>query len=491
MLANPLEYDTLILVGIILFVLMIPLFLRWHHVWLIATWNTTAVLFFLPGRPAVWQAMAAISFSIAVMQYTINRNNKFLHVPSVAWPLIFLTAVVLITARLTGGIGLKAFGSAVYGGRNYIGILLAVIGYFALTSRQVHPKRARLYVTLFFLSAATFAIGELPRVLPPGFNFLFLVFPVMVGSPLTDQGSAVAGPVNVLTRITGLGVLGIALFNVMLVRYGIRGILSEPGKNWRPIILAASLVVGLSGGFRSLLIHMVMTFAVLFYLERLHRTRLFPLLVLAIVLVGTLVGVFASRLPFSMQRSMAFLPIDIDPMARLSAQATTEWRLQIWQHVLPEVPQYLILGKGYAFSGRELAMIQDTTRGGSGQEGTEMAGDYHNGPLSVLIPFGIFGMIGLLWFLWAGLRALYQNYQFGDPAYYSLNAFLFAYFIVKVIFFFFVFGGLQGDMPTFAGVVGLSVSLNGGVARPAVAPQPKVVFNRFKLHPSVRRPAEA
>ena len=44
----------------------------------------------------------------------------------------------------------------------------------------------------------------------------------------------------------------------------------------------------------------------------------------------------------------------------------------------------------------------------------------------------------------------------------------------------------------FLGLLGLSISLNGGVAKPiVVAAQPKVAFNRFKLHPSVRRPAGA
>ena len=117
-----------------------------------------------------------------------------------------------------------------------------------------------------------------------------------------------------------------------------------------------------------------------------------------------------------------------------------------------------------------------------------MAGDYHNGPLSVIIPFGVAGMIGWLRFLWASLRVIYQNYQFGDPAYHRINTFLFAYFLVKAVFFFTVFGGLGSDIIMFTGLVGLSVSLNGGVAKPAFVPAPKIVFNRFKLHPSVRRP---
>ena len=124
-------------------------------------------------------------------------------------------------------------------------------------------------------------------------------------------------------------------------------------------------------------------------------------------------------------------------------------------------------------------------------ESTELVGDYHNGPLSVLLPFGMFGAIAFVWLLVAGVRVLYHNYKFGDPAYQNINTFLFAYFIAKVIFFLGVFGGLHGDLPVFLGLLGLSISLNGGVAKPAVAPEPKPVFTRFNPHPSVRRPVSA
>ena len=44
---------TVMVVVFILFMLAMPLLLRWHHAWLIASWNMTAVLFFVPGRPSV------------------------------------------------------------------------------------------------------------------------------------------------------------------------------------------------------------------------------------------------------------------------------------------------------------------------------------------------------------------------------------------------------------------------------------------------------
>jgi O-antigen ligase len=172
-------------------------------------------------------------------------------------------------------------------------------------------------------------------------------------------------------------------------------------------------------------------------------------------------------------------------MVRLEAEASSEWRVNMWREVIPQIPQYLLLGKGYCFSSTELAQI------GQKLEGTELVGDYHNGPLSVLLPFGIFGSIAFLWLVVAGIRVVYQNYELGDPAYHNINTFLFAFFVVKVGFFFTIFGSLHFDLPMFLGLLALSISLNGGVAKQVVVPVPKIVFNRFKLHPSARRPAGA
>ncbi len=96
---------------------------------------------------------------------------------------------------------------------------------------------------------------------------------------------------------------------------------------------------------------------------------------------------------------------------------------------------------------------------------TAMVGDYHNGPLSVIIPFGIWGVIGWLWFLATATRALYLNYRNSDPQLKTINRFLFAYFVARIIFFFFIFGGFYSDLAIFTGIVGLSISLNNGIRK--------------------------
>ena len=156
--------------------------------------------------------------------------------------------------------------------------------------------------------------------------------------------------------------------------------------------------------------------------------------------------------------------------------------------MLPLVPRYLVLGKGYAINPNELQLVTDIG-GESAQntaEGAIMVGDYHNGPLSVVIPLGIAGVIGFLWFLAAGYRMLLNNFRHGDAEVRQINAFLLSYFVARVVFFVTIFGSLHGELAMFTGLIGLSVSINGGMCQPAEAPVEKPAFSQLKLARAIR-----
>jgi O-antigen ligase len=146
--------------------------------------------------------------------------------------------------------------------------------------------------------------------------------------------------------------------------------------------------------------------------------------------------------------------------------------LEIWKRAIPQIPKYLLIGKGYGMDPNELYLADQTARQtGSDTDAILLNGDYHSGPLSVIIPLGIFGTIGFVWFLVAAGGYLYRNYRFGDTRLRRINTFFFAYFLSKVVFFFLIFGSLYSDLYGFAGLIGLSVSLNG---RPEPAAEPEL-----------------
>ncbi len=478
LLATPLDTASFMLLGVLFGVLTIPLFLRWHHPWLIAVWNANMMAFFLPGKPSFAFVMCGISLTISVLQHILNKRIKFLHVPTIVWPMVFLTAVVLGTAELTGGIGLQIAGGQSFGGKRYLFVFGAVIGYFALTARRIPLQKVKQYVGLYYLGALTSAAANLANVVSPSLYFLFLIFPV---DPLSLGASQeVAGADEAVSRLGGIAVAALAWSSFMFAFYGIKGIFQ---KHWRTALLAICFVSILFGGYRGNLITFLLTFGILFYLEGMMRSKILPILLLLGIMGGSLLVGYSDRLPFGVQRTMSFLPVRIDPIVAADVKDSTDWRIDMWKIVIPDIPKYLIVGKGYQFDPAEMAMINSgMTTGEASGAGSALAGDYHNGPLSLIMPFGIFGVIGFLWFLAAGIKVLNQNYQFGDPAFQTINRCLLAQFVGKAIFFFAIFGSLYSDLPMFTGMLGLSVCINGGMRRgPVPVPAPKQVINKLKL----------
>ena len=422
--------------------------------------------------------MALISLFFAVLARSVNSQRRFIKVPSMTKPLLCFAGVVLVTAQLTGGIGIRSLGSERYGGKGYFFILIAVAGYFALTSQRIPKHRAGLYTGLFILSGLTSLIGDLAYLGGRPFYFLTTVF---VPDSMLEQAYGTLGADTGMVRLGALPIAGAAVYGWLLARKGLSGIL-EIHRPWRLFLLMLAAVACLASGYRSHLLLFLMTFAFAFWLEGLYRTRLLPILVGILILSCALVLPQTQKLPFLIQRTVSFLPVPVDPIAKESAKISTEWRMEMWKQVLPQVPKYFFKGKGYALDPNDLYMAQQSANRGFGIQASSalVAGDYHNGPLSVLIPFGIFGFLAFGWVIIASIRLLYYYHRFGDPALQRVNTFLLATFLAKVALFVLIFGAISNDLFMFLGLVGLGVSLNGA---PQASPEPEISNEGLNMLP--------
>src|SRR5665213_1862170 len=384
------DYSNLFSVGLIAAIVLSPIFIKWHYPIMVFALGCPMYLFFLKGYPPVWEVMVILSLGIAIVERALNKDRHFMSMPSMTWPLLFIVAMAITTAELTGGIGLHTLGASMAGGKKYIALFVGVATYFVLTSRPIPKARRGLYVALLFLAGFPAFISDLFPVLPSPLDYINLLFP-----PSSMTGEDIS----------------------------------------------------------------------------LGTTRLVP---------------FSSKLPFTFQRAMSFLPLNWDPIAKADAQSSYDWRLKMWQDLLPQVPQHLLLGKGYAIS--EMDLAQNTGYGtfvnvgaqmNASQDSLALTGDYHNGPLSVLLPFGIWGAVGFLWFTLAGLRIVYRNYKYGDPELKPVNALILALNLQHFITFFLFFGAFSDDIFSFAKFFGFSIALNWGVCgpkpQPAAVPQNKPV----------------
>ena len=491
LMATPFDPTSFATVGLLFVALSIPILMHWHYPLLILSWNALMTVFFLPGEPSLWMLMAGISLFFTVLARILNKEIRLQQVGTVTWSLIFLTLVILVTAKLTGGIGLRSMGGNIYGGRKFFWLLAAVIGYFAISSVRIPPEKAMRYAGLFFLSGISAAFGNLIYLGGENFYWLFYFFPIdFAFSQAIEDFHGGSGGVS-LSRLSGFTFAGLAAVSYMLARDGIAGILNLT-KPWRLLLFLSLLALSLLGGFRSIVALFILVFFIQFYFEGLFRTRLFLVLGLAAILGGAATLPFVSKLPLSIQRSLSFLPVEVHPAVRANTESSTEWRIEMWKVLLPTVPQYFWIGKGYAINPSDLYLAEEAAKRGLAKdyEMSLIAGDYHSGPLSVLIPFGIFGLLGFAAFLVAGGRVMYRNYRYGDPALHRINVFLLGYFIARVIFYLFLFGAFHSDLALFVGLIGLSIALNGGMSKPRPAGEQDLAKSEIQDFSTTPTPAD-
>jgi hypothetical protein len=451
-------------VALVLFFLALPLMIQWNHAALIFFWNSVFVAGFLPGQLPLWTVFAALTFGMGVVHRVMGHRN-FLPVPELTKPMLFFAAVVIVTAKIRGGIGVRALGSNSFGGKHYFYVLAGILGYFALTSQSISIGKSAQAAKWFFLSELSAGLANVAYLLGPAFYFLYF----FVSTDFAVGQAQAEFQQNVVKRLGGLAPCAAGLFCFVLARWGIRGVF-EWTKPWRLLLFIVAVTAALFSGFRSEIGFLGILFIVQFIVEGLWKTAFLPGFAVLGALCLIPIMIFADSMPITVQRTLAFLPLKIDPQARIETEGSTLWRMEMWREVLPEVPRYLLIGKGYAIDPVDLYLTDEAIRMGliSNYEEAILSGDYHNGPLSVIMPFGIFGAIAFLWILGAGIKVLYCNRRYGDPRLRTVNNFFLAYFLAQCLQFFFVFGALDSPQSVFFGILGLSVSINSGVCRKKV-----------------------
>jgi len=475
LLTNPMDYGTLGFLAFVLAALMSPIFIKWHHPILIFSLASPIVLFFLPTRPPLWQAMTFLSLAIAIVERTLSNRRRFISMPAITMPLMFLLGVIVFTMELTGGIGFHQLGSSGGGGKKYAFCFTGIAMFFALVSREIPKDKRGLYMFLFFFPGVLAFLGDIGPLLPQPFTYINLLIPP---SGTTSQGDATLGVTRLGMLSSSCGVLAIW----MLARHGLRGIFVGVSI-WRFPVFCLLMTASLLGGYRSAFIGFILIFSFLFFLEGLHRTKLLLVFLMGGALLAGLLVPFARHFPNTIQRSLAFLPfVNLDPAVRMDAEDSTEWRLKMWRDLLPQVPNYLLLGKGYSIAEEDFEYMGQGAQANasamldSSQQALALSSDFHNGPMSTIIGFGVWGAIGMLWLIGATLWLLHRNYRYGDPELQTMNAYLLATCLASTVIFFFVIGAFQ-DIGAFAKVAGFSAALNWGVRGPQAKP---AVVQRIK-----------
>ncbi|HEY3901269.1 MAG TPA: hypothetical protein VGM54_21855 [Chthoniobacter sp.] len=428
-------------------------------------WMVIPAWWMLGGKVSVLPlpfTVAQLGIALAFVMFLILKALKIVRFkPKIGileiWMLIMLAYVG--TVYLRNPVGVEALGSDRVGGKPYVDILIACAGYWVLARVVVTVRQAFWVPLLGLFGSSVHAV----------LNFLADRYPFLVG-PMSSLYSgisaaeALADPLTPLpeasSRFAYLQGLGSGLATVACAFW--RPItLLNPLRFGRFLVFMLAVVCVLLSGFRSNLIGVFELFLLSSYFRR-GWGEVFRVSGLAAGAVGFLILLQGNviDLPIPAQRALSFLPGQWEEAAKMEAQGSTEWRLDMWKAML-DGDKYIKnkwLGDGYGFTHYQLETMTANAFGGmasDAQENLLITGGVHSGPISAIRYVGYVGLaIFLTLLVLAAFRAARLIRRAQGTPYFPMALWMGLGTILLPINFVFIFGAFENDFPSTIVTIG-------------------------------------
>ncbi|MEQ1861081.1 MAG: O-antigen ligase family protein [Chthoniobacteraceae bacterium] len=454
------RFSTVALLLGLLFMGFLTLIMR-QYIWLliIVAWPWPGSIPVLPVPFAVRDLgvmAAAVSF-LALMALKIARRRPGYGIVDVSLAVLL---IYMLTVLIRNPVGFLSTNSFRVGGRPYFNIAIACAAYFVL-SRASIPVRSGAKLIIFTILASNYVVATLniiadlspraARVLVGFYTGLAVDMDVDGGPPRLAPGEAVE-------RLSYLGNIGIPT-SMALASFYRPLTLVNPLYLTRFLALALCAVCVMLSGFRSSVLAVAAFILIATYL-RSGWTEIVRLLV--VCFFGLILAVAGQGqlydLPLSVQRSLSFLPGKWSPVAKASADESTEWRLTMWKQMLSsnKYIQSRLFGDGFGVTKRDMAIIAMlSSRPGDSQETIMILGTVHSGPISTIRVAGYVGLVLHLALLALLARKAWELVRKSANTPFHPLAFFFGLPLIYEPFnYVFIFGGFDSSVP--AAIYGLA-----------------------------------
>jgi hypothetical protein len=401
-------------------------------------WSVGAM--FIGSQIHLWSGNATIYLlgmsgfaGVVLMSWLMTQGRITL---AMSWPrrvALFFVMIVVITGAVRGW-GLQILGSTMWGGMQYVTVIMALLFYVFSGAVVLSKKQLWRVATLVgLLGLIPAVIATLVRLAPAVAPYLARFFSLVTPDNLQEGQFGVARFVEFQLPAVWAGLLAVLLY--------------DRSFRFKPAVLAmialSFLMMG-AAGHRTVVV--LLGLFILFYvIIRRHYISQAQYLVIAGLLVASLAlaYLFAARLPLTFQRALSVLPgIQVDYLASLDAEATTVWRLEMWRAMLSMIPEYLLVGRGLGFDLREAYAAYTMASDRMYHLFMIATHNYHNGPLWLLVDLGLGGllagmavMIGGIFYYGRRMHELPAN-----TVWRSVFVVFYAFFSAYSLFFFVVIG---------------------------------------------------
>jgi hypothetical protein len=445
----------------VLFIVFI--FALGRHIWvLIPIFSVLGGnLTFVPGYPSPWYAITPVVAIMLLLRFLMRARNFTYQFTRLDF-LILLQIMVLGQAYLRNPTGLALFGSTdMIGGRPYVDYAVAIFSYFLLATVKTDWKIIKRVILIMaivslldnLLKGATGFSGGLSRAVGKIYT--------NVDYEANAAGSAYAFDIAT-TRFTSLTGLGIVISQILFSFNRPLNCLL-PIYPLRFILMMFSLAVTFLSGFRSEIIRIVC----LFICSTLVRRRVIDVVVgaaLAVLMLSLTIAFVGTRnLPHAAQRALSFLPIEVDADIRSAAEASSNWRFEMWRIVLTS-DRYIknkVLGDGFGFTAAEHEAQQQSSLGLKKYQGDSIdafiaKGSYHGWHVEAIRFTGVLGLIiGTIILLSFAATSLSVIRFHEKKELYPYALFLCIPFIISPFFTIFIFGSYKGNFTHYIAMCGM------------------------------------
>ena len=414
-------------------------------VWLIVIIALWQSMLKFPQAPSSLLACHIFAFLLTIFLVIYRLIAKVQRRKSPVRKYVWMFAAVLLVTIYFRGIGIRFFGSDLWGGASYA-ILLIFLGLFlSADTLTLSPRswKVSLIIMCFFSLIPT--LGELIYLVSGGAVKAQYYFIQASGFTAKTLENIETG--NGLSRYN---VMGGAMF-IYLPFFLFRKPFSGKTVIISVVIIIIAMASAALAGFRSAVINQIvfLTMYTVLGSDEIKLRRGF-IMVLCLGSLLLIAAAFAEHLPLSMQRALSFVPFaNVSWEARSDALGTTVWRLEMWKRAIYDIPQYLFLGQGFAFNPRELMDI--IAAGTYIRDWAIVTRAYHNGLLSLILIFGLPGLIAGMGFLLSACRAYNRerHLEWKNDDLKRIYNVIYIQFLTQFVCFLVIYGDTQVSFPSF------------------------------------------
>jgi hypothetical protein len=293
--------------------------------------------------------------------------------------------------------GLAALGSGTIGARFYVKIILGFLAFLIIASQKPTEQDFRRLLWIVFVAVVINAVYEL-------FSFF-----MMGGMQPEDTGVGVLEEYTwhqTLATPSLMAAFLIFSYNKPSQVFGLQ-------KPMLPIFYFLAFAIAAISGKRMIILLLLMVPLLSCLLNKEYRYALLGLLVGGALLFGlTLAQGSILTLPFTVQRSLSWLPGEWDPSLQRLGRGDT-FRAELRELAQHEITRSPLLGRGYATSLSDVLAGYTMMEHGSGLEMERVMGhaasrNWHNRWLGYAAEFGIPFAILLAWLYLTGITIAWR-----------------------------------------------------------------------------------